>query len=78
MKGMSGLYFQINLLLPTMIGKLIGNEENVLKFNVNLYHNFSSLYVYSDIASFTFIGDTVAPVLCIVPFSHNSETGYVH
>ena len=62
----------------TMIGKPIGNEENLFKFNVNLDHKFSSLYVYSDIASFTLIGDTVAPVLCIVPFSHNSETGYVY
>ena len=40
---------------PTMMGKLIGNEENIFKFNINLHHNFRSLYVYSDIASFTFI-----------------------
>ena len=63
---------------PTMIGKSIGNEENMFKFNVNLHHNFRSVYVYSDIASFTFIGDTVAPLLRIVPFSHNSKTGYVY
>ena len=44
----------------------------------NEIHNFRSLYVYSDIASFTFIGDTVAPLLRIVPFSHNSKTGYVY
>ena len=60
---------------PTMIGKPIGNEENMFKFNVNLHNNFKSLYVYSDIASFPFIGDTVAPILHIVPFSHNSKTG---
>ena len=63
---------------PTMNGKPIGNEENMFKFNVNLHNNFRSLYVYSDIASFTFIGDTVAPLLRIVPFSHNSKTGYVY
>ena len=63
---------------PTMIGKPIGNEENMFKFNVNLHHNFRSVYVYSDIASFTFIGNTVAPLLRIVPFSHNSKTGYVY
>ena len=62
----------------TMIGKPIGNEENMFKFNVNFHHNFRSLYVYSDIASFPFIGDTVAPLLRIVPFSHNSKTGYVY
>ena len=63
---------------PTMIGKPIGNEENMFKFNVNLHHNFRSVYVISDIASFTFIGDTVAPILRIVQFSHNSKTGYVY
>ena len=63
---------------PSMIGKPIGNEENMFKFNVNLHHNLRSVYVYSDIASLTFIGDTVAPLLRIVPFSHNSKTGYVY
>ena len=63
---------------PTMFGKPIGNKDNMFKSNVNWNHNFRSLYVYSDIASFTFIGDTVAPLLRIVPFSHNSITGYVY
>ena len=63
---------------PTMVGKPIRNEENMFKFNVNLHHNFNNLYVYSDNASFTFIGDTVAPILRIVPFYQNSETGYVY
>ena len=71
-------FAQILGLDPTMNGKPIGNEENMFKFNVNLHNNFRSLYVYSDIASFTFIGDTVAPLLRIVPFSHNSKTGYVY
>ena len=50
----------------------------MFKFNVSLHHNFSNLYVDSDIVSFTFIGDTVAPILHIVPFYHKSETGYVY
>ena len=71
-------FAQILGLDPTMIGKPIGNEENMFKFNVNLHHNFRSLYVYSGIASFTFIGDSVAPLLRIMPFSHNSKTCYVY
>ena len=50
----------------------------MFKFNVNLHHNLSNLYVYSDIASFTYIGDTVAHILHIVPFYQNSETGYIY
>ena len=53
-------------------------RKNMFKFNVNLHHIFRSVYVYSDIASFTFIGDTVVPLLRIVPFFHNSKTGYVY
>ena len=71
-------FAQILGLGPIMIGKPIGNEENIFIYNVNLHYNFRSLYVYSYIASFTFIGDTVAPLLRIVPFSHNSKTGYVY
>ena len=71
-------FAQILGLDPTMNGKPIGNEENMFKFNVNLHNKFRSLYVYSDIASFTFIGDTMAPLLRIVPFSHNSKLGYVY
>ena len=29
---------------PTMIGKLIGNEGNMFKLNVNLHHKFRSLF----------------------------------
>ena len=68
-------FAQILGLDPSMIGKPIGNEENMFKLNVSLHNYFRSLYVYSDIASFTFIGDTVAPLLRIVQFSHNSKTG---
>ena len=56
---------------PTMIGKPIGNEGNMFKFDVNLHHNFRSLYVYSDIASFTLIGDTVAPILSIIEYNNS-------
>ena len=38
-------FAQILGLDPTMIRKPIGNEENMFKFNVNLHHNFRSLYV---------------------------------
>ena len=65
-------FAQILGLDPTLVEKPIGNGENVFKFNAKLNHNFSNFYVYSDIASFTFIGDTVAPVLRVVPFQSNA------
>ena len=57
-----------------LVEKPIGNEQNMFKFNAKLNHNFSNFYVYSDIASFTFIGDTVAPILRVVPFQSKSDS----
>ena len=66
-------FAQIIGLDPTLVEKPIGNEENVFKFNAKLNHNFSNFYVYSGIASFTFIGDTVAPILRVVPFQSKPD-----
>ena len=52
-----------------MIEKPIGNEQHIFKFIVNLHHSFSNLFIYSDIADFTFVGDIVAPILRVVPFN---------
>ena len=50
----------------------------MLKFNAKLKHNFSNFYVYSDIASFTFIGDTVAPMLRVVPFQSKPDSCFFY
>ena len=50
----------------------------MFKFNAKLNHNFSNFYVYSDIASFTFIGDTVAPILRVVPFQSKPDSYFFY
>ena len=69
---------QILGLDPTMIEKPIGNEQHIFKFNVDLHHSFSSLFINSDIADFTFVGDIVAPILRVVPFNPVTESVHVH
>ena len=69
---------QILGLDPTMIEKPIGNEQHIFKFNVDLHRSFSSLFIYSDIADFTFVGDIVAPILRVVPFNPVTELVHVH
>ena len=63
---------------PTMIEKPIGNEQHIFKFNVDLHRSFTGLFIYSDIADFTFVGDTVAPILRVVPFNPVTELVHVH
>ena len=61
-----------------MIEKPIGNKQHIFKFDVDLHFSFSSLFIYSDIADFTFVGDIVAPILRVVPFNHVTELVHVH
>ena len=69
---------QILGLDPTMIEKPIGNEQHIFKFNVDLHHSFRSLFIYSDIADFTFVGDVIAPILRVVLFNPVTELDNVH
>ena len=69
---------QILGLDPTMIEKPIGNEQHIFKFKVDLHRYFSSLFIYSDIADFTFVGDIVAPILRVVPLNLVTELVHVH
>ena len=66
---------QILGLDPTMIEKPIGKTHHIFKFNVDLHRSISSLFIYSDIADFTFFGDMVAPILRVVPLT---ELVHVH
>ena len=58
--------------------KTIGNEQHVFKFNVDIHHCFSNLFIYSDIADFTFVGDIAAPILRVVTFNFVTELVHVH
>ena len=60
---------------PNFHDKPIGNERHAFKYGMDLNTSYHQLYVYSDIASYTYIGDVTAPVLRVVPFQQTkSET----
>ena len=50
----------------------------MLKLHANLNHNFSNFYVHSDIASFTNIGETIAPILRVVPFQSKPDSCFFY
>ena len=54
------------------------NEKHMFKFDVHLKHSFSSPFIYSDIADFTFVGDILASSLQVVPFNPVTELVHVH
>ena len=61
-----------------MIEIPIGNEQHIFELNVNLHHSISNLFIYSDTADFTFVGDIVAPILRVVPFNPVTKLLHVH
>ena len=63
---------------PTMIENPTGNEQQIFKFNVDLHPSFTGLFIYSDIADFTFVGDIVLSILRVVPFNLVTELVHVH
>ena len=52
------------------------NEKYIFKYGVDLKTKIHQLYIYSDIASYTFIGDVTAPILRVLPFER--ENNHLH
>ena len=42
--------------------KPVGNEKYIFRYGVDLNTKIHQLYIYSDLASYTFIGDVTAPI----------------
>ena len=80
---------RVKLILPTPVAeklganqkyfsKPIGNEKHAFTHSVDLNIKIHQLYVYSGIASYTFLGDVTAPVLRVVPFETLKERHHLH
>lgn len=66
------------------LSRMLGFEDNVLiqkdthsSFPVDIHRGFYSLYVYSDIVSSQYVGDTLAPLLRTVEMDHSTVGGMV-
>ena len=63
---------------PSFHDKPIGNERHAFKYGMDLNTSYLQLYVYSDIASYTYIGEVTAPVLRLVPFQQRKSETHSH
>ena len=50
----------------TFFGKPIGNEKHQFKYGVDLNTHSNRLYVFSDVANYTNIGNVTAPILRVI------------
>ena len=58
--------------------KPLGNEKYIFRYGVDLNTKIHQLYIYSDLASYTFIGDVTAPILRVLPFESKRENNHLH
>ena len=63
---------------PNFHDKPIVNERHGFKYAVDLNKSYHPLYVYSDIASYTYIGDVTALVLRVLPFQQTKSAIHSH
>ena len=58
--------------------KPLGNEKYIFRYGVDLNTKIHQLYIYYDLASYTFIGDVTAPILRVLPFESKRENNHLH
>ena len=80
---------QVKIIFPKAIAELLGvdrnyfdkpvaNEKYIFRYGVDLNTKIHQLYIYSDLASYTFIGDVTAPILRVLPFESKRENNHLH
>ena len=58
--------------------KPVANEKYIFRYGVDLNTKIHQLYIYSDLASYTFIGDVTVPILRVLPFESKRKNNHLH
>ena len=80
---------KVKIIFPKAIAEILGvdrnyfdkpvaNEKYMFRYGVDLNTKIHQLYIYSDLASYTFIGDVTAPILRVLPFESKRENNHLH
>lgn len=79
-----GLHFHPKLLMKLggvsmMMGDIYPTDKNPFPYGVDLNVGTNHLFIYSDLADFTFLGNIEAPILRVVPFeSTRKDSNHTH
>ena len=80
---------KVKIIFPKAIAEILGvdrnyfdkpvaNEKYIFRYGVDLNTKIHQLYIYSDLASYTFICDVTAPILRMLPFESKRENNHLH
>ena len=56
----------------------MANEKQIFRYGLDLNTTIHPLYIYSDLTSYTFIGDVTAPILRVLLFESKRENNHLH
>ena len=65
-------------LKPNLSNKLIGHENQVFTYAVDLNMTHHQMFVYSDVADYTYVGNITAPILRIVSYKQSKSSTQLH
>ena len=80
---------KVKIIFPKAIAEILGvdrnyfdqpvaNEKYIFRYGVDLNTKIYQLYIYSDLASYIFIGDVTATILRVLPFESIRENNHLH
>ena len=56
----------------------MANEKYIFRYGVDLNTKIHQFTIYSDLVSYTSIGDVTAPILRVLPFESKRENNHLH
>ena len=63
---------------PSFFDQPIGRLRHAIKYSVDLNTNVHQLFVYTDIACYSFLGDVTATILRVIPCETKKDTNHIH
>ena len=62
---------------PDLSNKLIGSDNQVFTYAVDLNMTHHQMFVYSDVADYTYVGNITAPLLRIVSYKQSKPSNSI-
>ena len=69
---------EILVLNPDLSNKLIGSDNQVFTYDVDLNMTHHQMFVYLDVADYTYVGNITAPILRIVSYKQSKSSTQLH
>ena len=63
---------------PDLSNKLIGNDNQAFTYAVDLNMTHHQMFVYSDVADYTYVGNITAPIRRIVSYKQSNSSTQSH